>query len=198
MSKIRVNSIISIFIHVAGNKSHIFEFKNIKCVENCPELYNCFDGWNRQNANYDFVFITVRLFQNHSTSIWPWPTKLTDCGRPSSDAKLSELGFGFGYLKGYKSDLLSLSWSSVHLRGVYPLFERGLDTGLARRTLLCHHHSCSVYSSDGNRHLRCLQTYRHKNLFLEALRDSSKWIAIKSEVKLKPEINGRILNQILV
>ena len=154
--------------------------KNIKCVENCPELYNCFDGWNRQNANHDFVFITVRLFQNHKTSIWPWPKKLTDYGSPSSDTKLSELGFGFGYLKGYKSDLLSLSWSSVHLRGVYPLFERGLDTGLARRTLLCHHHSCSVYSSDGSRHLRCLQTYRHKNLFLEALRDSSKWIAIKS------------------
>jgi len=113
-------------------------------------------------------------------------------------------------LKGYKSDLLSLSWSSVHLRGVYPLFERGLDTGLARRTLLYHHHSCSVYSSDGSRHLRCLQTYRHKNRFLEALRDSSKWIAIKPEVQfkpevklkleaqLKPEINDIVLNQILV
>ena len=129
------------------------------------------------------------ISKSQHESIWPWPRKLTDCGHPSSDAKLSELGFGFGYLKGYKSDLLSLSWSSVHLRGVYPLFERGLDTGLARRTLLCHHHSCSVYSSDGSRHLRCLQTYRHKNLFLEALRDSSKWIAIKPEVKLKPEIN---------
>ena len=90
-------------------------------------------------------------------------------GREIIGTRLSQR---FGYSKGYKSDLLSLSWSSVHLRGVYPLFERGLDTGLARRTLLCHHHSCSVYSSDGSHHQRCLQTYRHKNLFREALRDS--------------------------
>ena len=78
----------------------------------------------------------------------------------------------FGYSKSYKSDLLSISWSSVHLRGVYPLFERGLDTGLARQTLSCHHHSYSVYSSDDNHHLRYLRTYRHKNLILKALRDS--------------------------
>ena len=67
-----------------------------------------------------------------------------------------------------KSDLLALPWLFVHLRGEFPLFERGLDTGLARQTLSCHHHSFSAYSLDDNHHQRYLQTYHRKNQIVKA------------------------------